>query len=144
MPQSTPYPALQRLDALVGAWEFGSPQFQGAHGRTVFEWLEGQAYLVQRSYAPAPSPTTSTWIIGSDDASERYTVLYYDARGVSRVYQMSFGEGVWTVWRDAPGFFQRFTGTFSHDNTSITARWEKSDDGSTWAHDFDLFYTKVR
>jgi hypothetical protein len=95
----------------------------------VFEWLDGRAYLVQRCSVPEPVPT-STWIIGSDEAAESYTALYYDPRGVSRVYRMSVSEGVWTVWQDAPGFFQRFTGTFGRDNTTITGRWEWSDDGS--------------
>jgi hypothetical protein len=95
----------------------------------VFEWLDGRAYLVQRCSVPEPAPT-STWIIGSDEAAESYTALYYDPRGVSRVYRMSVSEGVWTVWQDAPGFFQRFTGTFGRDNTTITGRWEWSDDGS--------------
>jgi hypothetical protein len=48
------------------------------------------------------------------------------------------------LWRDAPGFFQRFTGTFSDDGTRITGRCEASEDGSTWEPDFDVTYTKVR
>ena len=143
MSQLPPNLALQRLDVLLGEWEMESPQFPGGRGRTVFEWLDGRAYLVQRSSVPEPAPT-STWIIGSDEAAESYTALYYDSRGVSRVYRMSVSEGVWTVWRDAPGFFQRFTGTFSPDNRTITGRWESSNDGSQWSHDFDLIYTKDR
>ena len=143
MSQLPPNLALQRLDVLLGEWEMESPQFPGGRGRTVFEWLDGRAYLVQRSSAPEPAPT-STWIIGSDEADASYTTLYYDSRGVSRVYRMSVSEGVWTVWRDAPGFFQRFTGTLGPDNRSITGRWESSDDGSQWSHDFDLIYTKDR
>lgn len=142
MPSQTPHPALQRLEALIGAWEMESPQFPGGRGRTVFEWLEGGAYLVQRSSAPAPAPT-SIWIIGGDDAGESYTALYSDSRDVIRVYQMSLSKGIWKVWREAPGFFQRFTGTISKDNETITARWEKSDDGSQWDHDFDLLYTRA-
>jgi len=58
------------------------------------------------------------------------------------VYEMSFNDGVWKVWREAPGFSQRFTGVLSGD--VITGPWEFSEDGSTWRHDFDLTYTKVR
>jgi hypothetical protein len=75
---------------------------------------------------------------------EIYTVLHYDSRGVSRVYQMSFGERVWKIWRQAPGFSQRFSGMLSDDGDSIRATWEKSRDGSDWEHDFDLIYTKTR
>jgi hypothetical protein len=157
MPQHTPNSALQRLAALVGEWEMqasvgGQP---AGRARTAFEWLEGGTFLVQHAdIAPAEfeppaewianSPFPLTTIFGLDDASETFFMLYADARGVSRVYQMSLSDGIWKIWgRAAPGFFQRFTGTFSNDNNTITARWEKSDDGSKWERDFDLTYTKV-
>jgi hypothetical protein len=40
-------------------------------------------------------------------------------------------------------FWQRFTGELSPDGSTITGRWETSQDGSTWEHDFDLIYRKV-
>jgi len=82
-------------------------------------------------------------IIGPDDAAETYCMLYSDSRGVSRIYQMSLGGGIWKMWRDFPGFSQRFTGTFSDANNTINASWEKSSDGSNWEHDFDLTYRKI-
>jgi hypothetical protein len=66
-----------------------------------------------------------------------------DSRQISRIYQMSLSDGVWKLWREAPGFSQRFTGTFSGDGRTISGRWEKSTDGSQWEHDFDLTYTKI-
>ena len=107
-----------------------------------FEWLDG-AYLRFHAVAPDPAPT-ATWIVGHDDASETYTSLYYDSRGVSRVYQMSFGEGVWKLWRGAPGFWQRFSRGLSDDRGSIRGAWEKSPDGSTWEHDFNRIYRRVK
>ena len=44
----------------------------------------------------------------------------------------------------APDFSQRFTGTFDDDHNTIVGRWEISSDGSTWNHDFDLTYTRLR
>ncbi len=70
-------------------------------------------------------------------------MLYSDARGVSRVLQMSLSNGVWKMWRNAPGFLQRFTGSFSNNGNTITGYWEKSGDGSNWERDFDLTYTKI-
>jgi hypothetical protein len=145
------------LAALVGEWEMqasigGRPV---GRARTAFAWLEGGAFLVQHAnvepsvFEPpaewvANSPFPLTTIFGLDDASETLFMLYSDARGVSRVYQMSLIDGVWQIWgKAAPGFFQRFTGTFCDDNKTITARWEKSGDGSQWEHDFDLTYTKI-
>lgn len=149
-------PTLKRLDALVGEWEIQASMGEQPLGRAraTFEWLEGGAFLIQHAdeeSAPldaspewiANSPMPVTTIIGLDDASETFIQLYADARGVYRVYQMSLDGGVWQLWRDAPGFSQRFKGTFSNDDQTITGSWEYSNDGSTWEHDFDLTYTKV-
>jgi hypothetical protein len=148
-------PALDRLDQLVGEWELEAI-VEGrtvVTGRTTFEWLEGGAFLVQRADGePAPgsppewvagSPFPTTAIVGLDDTAERFWMLYADARGVSRVYELSLRESVLKIWRDAPGFFQRFTGTFADDGATIVGRWERSDDGSSWEKDFDLTYTRV-
>jgi hypothetical protein len=142
MSRLPPNPTLKRLEALIGEWEVEVPQFPGQRGQATFQWLEGGAFLRFHSDAPDPAPS-ATWIIGRDDSSENYSTLYYDSRGVSRVYQMSFSEGVWKLWREAPGFWQRFSGTISDDGGTIRGAWEKSRDGSTWEHDFDLIYIRV-
>jgi hypothetical protein len=149
-------PVLSRLEPLVGEWELeasidGQPTVRGT---TRFEWLEGGAFLVQHAdAAPTPgappewtenSPFPLTTVFGLDDASGLFTMLYTDARGVCRVYPMSLDDGVWTIWGQAgPGFFQRFTASFSDDGRRITGRWERSGDGESWELDFDMEYTKV-
>jgi hypothetical protein len=143
MSQDMKNPALAPLAALVGTWTMASPQFPGESGSVTFAWLDGGAFLVQRTEFVNAIPPTATTIIGRDEAIETYSMLYFDSRGVSRIYQMSFDDGVWKLWRAAPGFHQRFTGTFSEDGTTIAASWESSSDGSVWAHDFDLIYTRV-
>lgn len=135
--------SLEALAALVGEWTVVAPRFGGDPGRVVFEWLEGHAYLRQRSTVPDPAPA-STWLIGADDAEDSCFALYHDSRDVRRVYRMRLADGVWRVWRDAPGFNQRFVGTLSEDGGTIRGAWEMSADGSTWEHDFDLVYTRVR
>ena len=59
---------------------------------------------------------------------------------------MTIADRVWTLQRvaAAPDFSQRFTGTFDDDDNTIVGRWEISSDGSTWNHDFDLTYTRLR
>jgi hypothetical protein len=59
------------------------------------------------------------------------------------VYQMSLDGGVWKVWREAPQFWQRYTGVISADGTTINGAWEGSADGQEWKHDFGLTYIKV-
>jgi hypothetical protein len=139
-----PNPTLQELEPLVGQWEITVPQFPGPPGRAVIEWLEGGAYLRIHAEATDPAPD-GTLIVGRDDTGgDTYTALYYDSRGVSRVYQMSFGDREWKMWREAPGFWQRFSGRLSQDGKTITGAWKQSPDGSSWEHDFDLTYTRVK
>lgn len=147
-------PSLERLDRFVGEWELEVPLDGTILGeRVTFDWLEDGAFLVQRSevddLSEAPTewvenaPHTTVSIIGLDDTSEQFTMLYVDSRDVFRVYQMSLNDEVWKVWRDAPGFSQRFTGTFNDDDNRIEGKWEWSDDGVEWEADFDLTYTRV-
>jgi hypothetical protein len=56
---------------------------------------------------------------------------------------MSLEGGMWRIWRDAPGFCQRYTGTVNAAGGSIRGAWEKSADGSVWEKDFDMHYTRV-
>lgn len=148
-------PDLERLNRFVGEWELEVPldgqTIRG--GRETFEWLEDGAFLVHRSEAGDLSEAPTEWvenaprsavsIIGLDDTSEQFTMLYADSRDVFRVYQMSLSDGVWKLWRDAPEFSQRFTGTFNDDGDVIEGTWERSDDGVDWEVDFDLTYTRV-
>ncbi len=56
---------------------------------------------------------------------------------------MSLDQGVWRPWREAPAFWQRFTGVFSAAGNTIEGAWEMSPDGAEWKHDFRLTYTKI-
>ena len=148
---------LRQLNAFVGNWEIR--EFIGARligcARTSFSWIEDGAYLIQYAFAaessevdpPAEwvtnSPFPSIGIIGLDDSTERFFMLYSDARGVFSVYQMTFNDGVWMIWRNEIGFYQRFKGNFSLDGNSIKAVWERSIDGTHWEYDFDMIFTKL-
>jgi hypothetical protein len=147
--QPVPNPALKSLAILIGEWSveisnmsFLPDQSAVEHGRATMEWLEGGAFLVMHSDPGRAGVPGSIGVIGRDDSIETYTMLYFDSRGVSRIYEMSLEDGVWKMWRDAPGFRQRFTGTFSGDGNTINANWEKSSAGAHWEHDFDLTYRR--
>ncbi|MEU4835721.1 hypothetical protein [Streptosporangium sp. NPDC023615] len=149
------HPVLARLDALVGRWTV-RPEIPGlGDAWTEFTWQDEGAFLRQVSDVDempdttprewrenAPFPTVT--LIGLDDSGEEFTALYADVRRVYRVYRMTFADGEWRMWRDAPGFGQRFTGTLSPDGDTIRARWEMSADGETWNLDFALVYSRVR
>jgi hypothetical protein len=154
MGEESRHPALTRLDVLVGRWTVQPKVVGVGAGRTEFSWQDGGLFLRQVADAdPLPDTAPAQWrentpfpttaVIGLDDAEDAFTVLYADARGVHRVYRMTLAEGVWTMWRYAPGFDQRFTGTFSADGDTVEGRWEMCRDGVTWDVDFDLTYTRI-
>jgi hypothetical protein len=140
-------PPLERLDALVGEWTIeagppGGPPWPG--GRVSFEWLEGRTFLIERWTVDLPEFPDGIAIIGAADEPENFRQHYFDSRGVQRIYEMTLVDGVWKLWRDAPDPFpQRYTGTFSDEGMTITGRWEKAEDGSTWETDFGLTYRRV-
>jgi hypothetical protein len=143
-------PFIEQLSPFVGEWDteitsmsFHSDPSAVVRGHTSFQWLEGGAFLLQHSAVPDTEFPRSIAVIGPDDAAGTYYMLYFDSRGVSRIYRMTLSGGIWTLWRDFPGFSQRFNGTFSDDNKTITAYWEKSSDSSHWERDFDITYRRI-
>ncbi len=157
MPTQTPQWKLGPLDALLGAWTFEITQ-EGQtvmRGRAEFARVEGGAFLLQHVTADLLSTTPDVWrqnspfpivtVIGTDDPSGAFSYLYADGRGVRRVYQMTLDDRVWEIRGQAGArFFQRFQGTFSDDNRTIAAYWERSKDDQTWQRDFNIHYTKAR
>ena len=146
---------MDRLDKLAGAWEsetIADGQVV-ARGLTVYGWLEDRKFMVQHAdgelteAAPAiwrenwPLPSTS--IIGFDDSSGAFSMLYADARDVFRIYQMAVEKDVVTLRREAPGFHQRFVAAFDAEGDTMTAVWEKSEDGVEWSKDFDIVYRRL-
>jgi hypothetical protein len=136
--------ALESLNALVGAWtiEMTHPAFPGTvvAGRASFEWLEGERFLIQRSQADHPDFPDSISIVGAMD--DGLSMNYFDSRGVHRIYRLSMSEGVLRIWRDAPGFSQRFTGTLADGGDTIAGLWQLSRDDSTWDDDLEITYRR--
>jgi len=148
-PGSTASTAMARLEPFIGEWVMAADFPAGAAagtGRAVFEWALGRQFLIERTEVPGAPDSIA--IVGFDSARQSYCQHYFDSRGVARVYAMDFGDGVWTLLRNAPDFTplefsQRFTGTFSADGRRIDGRWESAPDGAAWELDFHLSYTKT-
>jgi hypothetical protein len=143
-------PALKPLSVLVGEWDtVGShPYFPATilHGRTSFKWLEDGAFLMMHSriYETETGIPAGVAIVGSDDATGEYFMLYFDERGVSRKYEFSLHDNVWKWWRNTPEFSQRFTATIVDNGKTMIGKGEMSKAGSTWEKDLDLTYTRVK
>lgn len=139
-------PWLDELGVLEGEWETEAwlPYSPGAavRGLTTFQWLSGQHFLLQRFWADQARAPDGLAIIGAS-ADGRFTQRYFDSRGVQRVYAMSLRDRVWRLWRDAPGFWQRYAGTLDPDGVTITGTWELSKDGLSWTHDFDFSHRRI-
>ena len=148
MNQPTAEDALKRLEPLVGEWTLeaippGGEPWPG-EARAVFEWHDSGAHLIERSTIEMPEAPNAIAIMGCDAANGTYYQLYSDDRGVSRVYEMSIGDGEWKLWREGEPFAQRFTGTFEDGGDKIVGRWELAKDGDDFETDFDLIFTRVK
>jgi hypothetical protein len=141
-------PRLQALAVLIGEWTtVGThPMLPGKtfHGRTTFTWLESGAFLLFQSHIDEPDIPDGVAILGTDDARpEAGTMLYFDVRDVSREYQWTFSDNVWTWSRDDPGFSQRRVFTVAADGQSIEANGQMSRNGEAWEPDLQLTYTRA-
>ena len=142
--------SLETLQPLVGTWDV-SVTFPGAEpaggATTEFEFMEGGRFLVQRWTVPVPEAPDGIAVIGYDEGRATLLQHYFDTRGVARVYEMGFEDGLWTLERTTPdfselGFWQRFEGRLSDDGNVITGAWQICHDEATWEHDFDMTYTR--
>jgi hypothetical protein len=147
MDQPTAEMALKKLEPLVGEWTLegippGGEPWPGG-GKSIIEWHDSGAHLVQRSTLEIPEAPNAIAIMGCDAANGTYYQLYSDDRNVCRVYEMSISDDEWRLWRVGEPFAQRFTGRFEHDGNTIAGRWEIAEDGTHYVTDFDLIYRKV-
>src|SRR5580704_15020306 len=88
-------PSLKPLEVLAGPWTMeirwsptthklvGGPA--AVRGTARFQWIEDGQFLVQHQNGADGAPD-ARWVLGRDETSGAYCVLYADRRGVSRVY----------------------------------------------------------
>jgi hypothetical protein len=109
---------LDPLDVLIGTWAI-----EATHrlvdavvlGSVTFEWLEGGHFLIQRLHMDHELFPDAICVIGAPEAGDGLVMEYFDSRGVRRTYGASVEDGVWRMWRDHPGFDQRFAAKLGHD-----------------------------
>ncbi len=137
---------MEGLDRLVGTWmtEATHPALPGVvvHGSAVTEWLEGERFLILRARTDHPEFPASISIIGVTETGSELSMHYFDSRGVFRVYQVGLDHDAWRLWRDAPGFSQRFTGSFADRGDTIVGRWQLCRDDIHWDDDLEITYRR--
>ena len=151
---------LERLGRLLGAWttEATHPAVPGVvvRGTVDFEWLEGERFVIQRARTDHADFPDFIAVLGVTDedrvepgASETtgagesgMTMHYFDSRGVFRVYEVSIDDEALRIWRNAPGFSQRFIGTFADGGDTIAGTWQLCQDDVTWADDLAITYRR--
>jgi hypothetical protein len=141
-----PNPALQQLGRLIGEWEtIGThPLLPNTifHGRTSFQWLEGGAFLMIHSEIDEEGIPSGISILAGDDATGDYFMLYFDERKISRKYDLSFHDNVFTWQRNAPGFSQRFNWTLTDNDNTIISKGQYTKNGISWEDDLELTFTR--
>jgi hypothetical protein len=127
------------LGPLIGAWETEAthPSLPGVvvPGRTTFEWLRGEKFVIYRAETAHPDLPDAVSVIGDFDGQTE--MHYYDSRGVHRIYGLAFDGSELTLWRDQ----QRFSGAL--DGDTLRGLWQWYEDGSTWKDDLAVTWRRV-
>ena len=160
---TTSDPVLNRLNRLLGSWvtEATHPALPGVvvQGTAIMEWLEGERFLILRSRTDHPDFPDGISIIGftgrdrgqsapsiDQESADKpqMRMHYFDSRGVSRIYEATIDDESWRVWRDAPGFSQRFSGAFADGGDTIVGRWQMCQDEVHWNDDLEITYRRSK
>ena len=134
---------LEPFEDLIGTWatEATHPQFDGVvPGGVTFEWLAGGHFLVQRSHNDHELFPDAICIIGAPETGDGLIMEHFDSRGVRRTYGVSVEGGVWRMWRDHPGFDQRFSAKLGED--SFEGLWQLAETPGDWQDDMKAIYRR--
>jgi hypothetical protein len=164
---STSDPALKPLEQLLGAWtsEATHPVLPGVlvRGTARGEWLEGESFLILRTRMEHPDFPDAISIIGRMDRDRIHgapsaaaistagggaglglSLHYFDSRGVFRVFDTTIDPTTWQYSRLAPGFSQRFIGTFGDGGDTIVGVSQLCQDDTHWKDDLRITYKRER
>jgi hypothetical protein len=139
----------RRLDALVGHWRSEGqtvatrcePAVRIA-GTDTYEWLAGGFFLIHRvDVHMGDDHVEVIEMIGPyDPATRTYPMRSFDHRGnFTTMHASVTDDGVWTFAGDA----ERATLMIAPDGRTMTARWERTDDGSGSRHWMDMNFTRI-
>ena len=136
--------ALVGFDALIGTWDTEARHRlmddEVIRGSATFEWLEGGHFVVLRDRHDHPLFPDSISVIGRPEEGEGLVMEYFDSRGVRRTYGISLEDGLLRIWRDHPGFAQRFSAKLGPD--SFEGLWQLARTPGEWKDDLKVSYRR--
>lgn len=142
-----PNAALKRLEFLIGEWRTTGlhPEVPGRSltGRTSFAWHEGGAFLIMRSEIDEPLFPSGVAIFGSDDVAGTVAMVYFDERGVSRIFRVTAGDGTVTWRRDDPQFSQSVTITVADGGDRLIGKGRMAKGDGVWVDDLSQVYVRA-
>lgn len=136
-------PAIEAFEVLIGTWatEATHPQLDAVvPGSVTFEWVEGGHFLVQRSHNEHELFPDAISVIGAPETGDGLVMEYFDSRGVRRTYGISLDDGVLRMWRDHPGFDQRFAATLGPD--AFEGVHQLAETPGEWKDDLKVTYRR--
>ena len=136
-------PALEPFEVLIGTWDTEAKHRlvdEVVTGHVSFEWLEGGHFLVQHMHSEHELFPDGMAVIGAPEDGEGLVMETFDSRGVRRTYHVSIEDGVWRIWRDQPGFEQRFSATLSRD--SFEGVFQLAEKPGEWQDDMKVRYRR--
>lgn len=126
---ATPYPALNRLERLVGTWQIrgGTPEAPDdtISGRVTIEWLPGGFFLQQRAeMAVGEFRVHSLEIVGYDHSTDTFPAYVFSSLGEAALrYWWNVQGDVVTHWTDG----SKYTGAFSDDGNTLVGGWRPAE-----------------
>jgi hypothetical protein len=150
----------ERLHAIAGRWKtsglvIGEPAIPVV-GTDIYEVLAGGYFIVHHvDVTVGEQPVRAIEVIGEPDAAGGgYLARSFDSEGNAELMLVTIDEdGVFNFAGgpdiaptaqpiDAPTARVRSTLTVAEDRRSMTALWERSEDGIDWHHWMDIFFTR--
>ena len=134
---------LEPFEALIGSWETEARHRlvdEVVTGSVTFEWLEGGHFVIQRSHSDHEQFPDGISVIGAPETGDGLVMEYFDSRGVRRTYGISLDGGVLRIWRDQPGFDQRFSANIAHD--VFEGVFQLAETPGEWQDDMKITYRR--
>jgi hypothetical protein len=136
-------PNLEPFDALIGTWTTEAKHRmvdEVVYGTVTWEWLEGGKFVLQRSHTDDERFPDGLSVFGPPEDGDGLVMEYFDSRGVRRTYAVAIEDGVLRIWREAPGFDQRFSAKLAPD--VYEGEFEYAETPGAWQHDMKTIYRR--